>query len=77
MAAEPWHAPWCQAAIQLLGPLCATLLRAGFGSERLPSGEVSLSQSGWRGFFFRGEGGGEKAEKMRERAGLPGLQALI
>lgn len=38
-----------------------------------PLGGGVLSQSGWGG------GGGEKAEKMRmrERAGLPGLQALI
>lgn len=48
MAAKPWHAPWCQAAIQLLGPLCKTLLRAGFGLEGLPLGGGSLSQSGWR-----------------------------
>lgn len=42
-----------------------------------PLGGGSLTE--WvEGFFCMG-GGGEKAEKMRmrERAGLPGLQALI
>lgn len=60
MAAKPWHAPRCQPAIQLRGPLCGTLLRAGFGLERLPLGGGSRSQRGCRG----GGGGSEKAEKQ-------------
>lgn len=42
-------------AIQLLGPLRGTLLRARFGLERLPLGGGSLPQSGG--------GGDEEAEK--------------
>lgn len=47
-----------------------------FGAAPL-GGSFALTE--WvEGFFFRGGGvGSEKAEKMRERAGLPGLQALI
>lgn len=50
--------------------------RVWFGAA--PLGGGSLSQTGWRAFSGWG-GKSEKAEKMRrrERAGLPGLQALI
>lgn len=44
MAAKPWRAPPCQPAIQLLGPLCGTLLRAGFGLEGLPQGRLVLTE---------------------------------
>lgn len=58
------------------GPLCGTLLSAGFGSERLPPGGGSLSQSGCecvRGRVGGGVGGLRRQGKEDAGAGRPSL----